>query len=111
MSSSTTNIPTTKNAASGPSRFLEGCAFDQFVDDFLPKVSEVIDHFTSGTAFRGQRARDAEEPSAVLARLHKLMIELDVGRFLTVFYGTWDPTNTDPSQGASNRLWLPRLRG
>ena len=35
VSSSTTNMPTTKNAASGPSRFLEGCAFDQFVDDFL----------------------------------------------------------------------------
>ena len=52
VSSSTTNIPTTKKVASDRSPFLEGCAFDQFVDDFLPKVSGVIDHFTSGTAFR-----------------------------------------------------------
>lgn len=35
-------------------------------------------------------ARSAASPSAVLAALHQLMLELDIPRFLTIFYGIWD---------------------
>ena len=39
-------------------------------------------------------ARDALRLSEVLGRLHRLMVELGASRFLTAFYGTWDPTNS-----------------
>ena len=38
-------------------------------------------------------ARDVLRPSEVLGRLHRLMVELGASRFLTAFYGTWDPTS------------------
>jgi serine phosphatase RsbU (regulator of sigma subunit) len=63
-------------------------------------IADVAGHDAEAVAVMAQLrpslhvvARRALRPSAVLHELHELMLELDVRRFLTIFYGIWDPAS------------------
>lgn len=61
-------------------------------------IADVAGHDATAVAVMAQLrpslhvfARQGGSPAATLRSLHELMIELDVPRFLTIFYGIWDP--------------------
>lgn len=61
-------------------------------------VADVTGHDAEAVAVMAQLrhslhvyALDGQRPALVLARLHDLMVDLDLDRFLSIVYGIWDP--------------------
>lgn len=61
-------------------------------------IADVVGHDAEAIATMAQLrpilhafAREEGRPSAVLRRLHGMMLHLGLQRFLTIFYGVWDP--------------------